>query len=168
MRIPTKGIYPLPKGQGGKEVGSNLRTTFADKLETVLFPDSTQGRASDKPQTDWKVQRIQPMPEEALVELARDAQNRVIAAIGGHPAIAGTSGTGAADREARKQLMELLVRPLAKRVEWAASLLLEEPVKLKWRPQDDVLLVRWQAAKIIKEMDPNISLGAVMDLLDLQ
>ena len=166
MMIPAKAIYPLPRGQNNNTVASNLRTRFADRLDTVLFPDSTQQHAGEKPQTDWKVQRVQPMPTEALVELSRDAQGRVIAALGGHPAIAGSSGTGAADREARKQLMELLVRPLAKRVEWQASRLLEEPVRLKWPPQDDVLLVRWKAAQIATEME--IPTAEALDLMDLR
>ena len=109
---------------------------------------------------------MQPAPTEALVKLSADVQNRVIAFMGGHPAIAGTSGSGGADREARKQLMELLVRPLAKRVEWTASQLLEESVKLKWQPQDDVLLVRWKAAKTAKEMGfSNAEAIAMMDLV---
>ena len=168
MRIPTKAIYPIPKGQGGPEVAADLRSQFAAKMETVLFPDSVQGRTTDKPQKDWVGERIQPKPTEALVQLSTDVQNRIISSLGGHPALAGSQGTGAADREARKQLMELLVRPLAARVEWTTSMLLEEPVKLKWRPQDDVLLVRWKAAETVKKIDPQMSLGALMDLLDLR
>ena len=166
MRIPAKAIFPLPKGQGGDVVAGKLRTKFAERLEPVLFPDSTQQRTSDKPQTDWKTQRVQPMPQEALVKLSSDVQNRVIAFLGAHPAIAGTSGTGAADREARKQLMELLVRPLSARVEWAASRLLEEQVKLKWPPQDDVLLVRWKSAQLAKEM--GLTNDEAIDLMDLR
>ena len=166
MRIPSKAIFPLPKGQGGPTVAADLRVKFAERLEPVIFPDSTQQRATDKPQTDWKTQRVQPMPQEALVKLSADVQNRVISFLGGHPAIAGTSGTGAADREARKQLMELLVRPLAARVEWSASRLLEEPVRLKWRPQDDVLLMRWNAAKVATEL--GVPMDDAIDLMDLR
>ena len=166
MMIPAKAIFPLPKGQNNDTVAGNLRTSFADRLQAVLFPDSTQQRASEKPQTDWKTQRVQPMPTDALVELSRDVQGRVIAAIGGHPAIAGSSGTGAADREARKQLMELLVRPLAARVEHPASRLLEESVRLKWRPQDDVLQVRWKSAQIAMEM--GIPKAEAIDMMDLR
>ena len=166
MRMPAKGVYPLPRGTGGDAVAAGLRVKFAERIEPLIFPDSTQQRSTEKPQTDWKVQRIQPAPTEALVTLARDVQNRVIAAIGGHPAIAGVSGSGGADREARKQLMELLVRPLAARVEWTASQLLEEPVKLKWSPQDDVLLVRWKAAQIAEAM--GMPMDKAIDLMDLR
>ena len=166
MRIPTKAVYPLPPGRGGPEVAADLRVQFASKMEPLVFPDSTQGRPTDKPQKDWVGERIQPKPTEALVTLSTDVQNRIIASLGGHPALAGSGGTGAADREARKQLMELLIRPLARRVEFTASVLLEEPVRLKWPPQDDVLQVRWKSAQIAAEM--GVPMNEAIDLMDLR
>ena len=166
MRIPTKVVYPLPPGQGGEEVAANLRTAFASKIEPLIFPDSTQGRPTDKPQKDWVGERVQPEPTAALVALSTDVQNRVIASLGGHPALAGGGGTGGADREARKQLMELLIRPLGRRVEVVASALLEEPVRLKWRTQDDVLLVRWKSAQIATAM--GVPMDEAIDLMDLR
>ena len=166
MRIPTKAVYPLPKGQGGPDVAAGLRSQFASAIEPLVFPDSTQQRTIDKPQKDWVSERIQPMPSEALVALSTDVQNRVIAALGGHPALGGSAGTGAADREARKQLMELLVRPLARRVEFTASVLLEEPVRLWWPPQDDVLMVRWKSAQIATDM--GIPVDEAIDMMELR
>ena len=78
-----------------------------------MFPETTQCRTGrQRPQTDWKAQRVTPMPHVALVQLASEVQGRVIAALGAHPALSGTGKTGAADREARKQLLDFLVYPL--------------------------------------------------------
>ena len=49
------------------------------------------GRGS-APLTDWKPQRLKPMPEAALVDLADRATARVVAALGAHPAIMGGGG----------------------------------------------------------------------------
>ena len=160
--IPAKAIVPMPSGTPQTWV-DDLRAKIGVRLETTLFPQTTQkrGGASDKPQTDWKVQRVTPAPTEAMVKLADQSQSRVIAALGGHPALSGGSGTGSADREARKQLMDFLVLPLGVLVSHEASQTFDESVELRWDVQDDVRLMRARTAKTLMEID-GMTLGEAM------
>ena len=149
-RIPAKAIFPIPfQGTSGQQVANNLRSHIERRLETAMFPETTQANRAQAPQTDWKAQRVTPMPHVALVQLANEVQGRVIAALGAHPALSGTGKTGAADREARKQLLDFLVYPLGVLVSHEASLTFDEPVVLQWDVQDDVRLTRARTAQTL-------------------
>ena len=107
LRMPTKALFPMP--QGGKIDTNTLRADFQNKAYQVVFPTTTAGGygggRSSAPLTDWKPQRLKPMPEEALVDLADRATARVVAALGAHPAImGGGGGNGSVDREASRQM----------------------------------------------------------------
>ena len=149
-RIPAKAIFPIPgQGGSGQAVADYLRAKISNVLESVMFPETVMQNRATAPQTDWKAQRVTPMPDAALVRLSMDAQARVIAAMGAHPALLGNAATGTADREARKQLMDFLVYPLGVLVSHEASLTFDEPVELQWDVQDDVRLTRARTAQTL-------------------
>ena len=150
--IPAKAIVPLPTGTPQTWV-DDLRKKLQNRMETILFPETTQkrGGVADRPQTDWKVQRVTPAPTEAMVKLSEQAQARVIAALGGHPALGGSSGS--ADREARRQLMDFLVHPLGVLVSHEASLTFDESIELRWDVLDDVRLMRAKTAQTLMGLE---------------
>ena len=108
MRQPTKALIPLP--QGANIDTATLRSDIQRSGVPYRLPDHDIGRVrrwarSSAPLTDWKPQRLKPMPEAALVDLADRATARVVAALGAHPAImGGGGGNGSVDREASRQM----------------------------------------------------------------
>lgn len=141
--IPSKGIFPVPQRTPDKVVNA-MRKDLEARMTTVVFPGTTQGSdTGGTPQTDWKAQRIQPLPEEALVKAAAETQARVVSALGVHPALlGGGSGAGGVFKEAVRQFHDLLMDPLGTKVARAASELLDEDVSVTWPADDDVMLVR--------------------------
>ena len=101
---PTKSLIPLPQGPGPDR--DTLRAEITNKAYQIAFPTTTaagfgSGRTS-APVTDWKPQRLKPMPEAALVELSDKATARVVAALGAHPAIMGRRAAATAPWTARR------------------------------------------------------------------
>ena len=158
LRMPAKAVIPQARGIKQDDI-NRLRAEFEKRADQLMMPITTQSGPSTQPQTDWKVHRLTPEPSDGLVKAAAETQGRVIALLGGHPALAGgASASGAPSREARKQLMDVLVRPLGAIVSAAASMLFESPVSLMWDAQDDVRLVR---ARTFSEMIKNGAPGDV-------
>ena len=86
MRQPTMALIPLP--QGGNIDTATLRNDIQSKAHQVAFPTTTAagfgaGRSS-APLTDWKPQRLKPMPDASLVALSDSASARVVALLGAH------------------------------------------------------------------------------------
>ena len=66
LNMPTKAMFPMP--QGAKVDTDTLRSDFQNKAYQVVFPTTVvagfgAGRSS-APLTDWKPQRLKPMPED--------------------------------------------------------------------------------------------------------
>ena len=144
-RIPSRAIVPMPSSLEGlnQDQANALRQAIQDGIHAVMFPPTTMRKGSDIPQTDWKAQRIQAMPDQYLVALADAAQARVVAAMGVHPQLLTLHGTaGTAAKEAVRQFHDLLVLPIGRAVEEEASRLFREPVRLRWDVGDDRLLIR--------------------------
>ena len=109
---PVKQLIPLPQGMA-QATKDTLRDSLIDRVTKLALPETTAGGygagRTSAPTTDWKPYRLQPMPDAALVQAASDAQARVVAALGAHPAlIGGGGGTGTVDREAVKQFQQVL------------------------------------------------------------
>ena len=142
MRQPTKALIPLPQG-GGTDTDT-LRNDIQSRAYQIAFPTTTQagfgaGRGS-APQTDWKPQRLKPMPEAALVELADRATARVVAALGAHPAImGGGGGNGSVDREAGRQMRKFIMQPMARLIEENSWRVFGERIRIWWEPGVDAL-----------------------------
>ena len=149
LRMPTKAIFPMP--QGASIDTGTLRSDFQNKGYQVVFPTTTAagfaaGRGS-APLTDWKPQRLKPMPEDALVQLADNATARVVAALGAHPAImGGGGGNGSVDREASRQMRKFIMQPMARLIEENAWRVFGERIRIWWEPGIDALLVKARTA----------------------
>ena len=163
MHQPTKTLIPLP--QGGNVIRNQLRGDIQDKASHIAFPPTTAagfgaGRSS-APLTDWKPQRLKPMPEAALVQLADNATARVVAALGAHPAImGGGGGNGSVDREASRQMRKQIMQPMARLIEENAWRVLDERVRIWWEPGVDALLVKARTADALVKLgvDPQEAL----------
>ena len=107
MRQPTKAIIPMPFGSTA-DTGTLRNDIMSPTYQLILPPTNAAGGGAGRgsaPLTDWKPQRLKPIPEEALVTLADNATARVVAALGAHPAImGGGGGNGSVDREAGRQM----------------------------------------------------------------
>ena len=163
MHQPTKALIPMP--QGANVDTDTLRSDIQNRAYQIAFPTTTAaafgaGRGS-APLTDWKPQRLKPMPEEALVQLADNATARVVAALGAHPAImGGGGGNGSVDREANRQMRKMIVQPIARLVEENAWRVFGERIRIWWETGIDALLVKARAADVLSKMgvDPQEAL----------
>ena len=163
MRQPTKALIPIP--QGSAVDTDTLRNDIQNKATQILFPTTTSagfgaGRGS-APLTDWKPQRLKPMPEEALVALADSASAKVVAALGAHPAImGGGGGNGSVDREAHRQMRKFIMQPMARLIEENAWRVFRERIRIWWEPGVDALLVKARTADVLSKMgvDPQAAL----------
>ena len=145
MRQPTKTLIPLP--QGAAVDTDTLRNDIQNRAYQIAFPTTTSagygaGRGS-APLTDWKPQRLKPMPDAALVALADSASSKVVAALGAHPAImGGVGGNGSVDREAHRQMRKQIMQPMARLIEENAWRVFGERIRITWDPGVDALLVK--------------------------
>ena len=163
MRQPSKSIIPMP--QGVPIDVNTLRNDIQSSAAQVVFPTTTSagfgaGRGS-APLTDWKPQRLKPMPEAALVDLADRATARVVAALGAHPAImGGGGGNGSVDREAHRQMRKQIMQPMARLIEENAWRVFRERIRIWWEPGVDALMVKAKTAAALTEMgvDPQAAL----------
>ena len=151
-RQPSKSIIPVAQGLTD-ELKKQYRAFAEDRAMQVIFPETTQagfgGGRTSAPQTDWKPHRLMPEPTSGLYIAARDAQARVVVALGAHPAIiGGAASTGTVDREARRQLLEFLVMPAGKLIEHEATMLFGQPVTLTWERNPDTMMVIAKTAHI--------------------
>ena len=160
---PTISLIPQPQGAG---VDTNtLRADIQNKSHRIAFPTTTAagygGGRSSAPLTDWKPQRLKPMPEQALVELADRASARVVAALGAHPAImGGGGGNGSVDREASRQMRKQIMQPMGRLIEENAWRVFGERIRIWWEPGIDALLVKARTADALTKMgvDPQAAL----------
>ena len=163
MRQPTKALIPLP--QGSAVDTDTLRNDIQNKATQILFPTTTSagygaGRGS-APLTDWKPQRLKPMPDAALVALADSASSKVVAALGAHPAImGGASGSGAISLQAQRQFRTMLMQPIARLIEENSWRVFGERIRIWWPANVEALLVKARTADTLVKMgvDPQEAL----------
>ena len=163
MRQPTKTLIPLP--QGGNTITNKLRGDIQDRTSQIAFPPTTAagfgaGRSS-APLTDWKPQRLQPMPQESLVTLSDSASAKVVAALGAHPAImGGASGSGAISLQAQRQFRTMLMQPIARLIEENAWRVFDERIRIWWPSNVEAMLVKTRSADMLLKMgvDPQEAL----------
>ena len=161
-QMPTKALIPMPQGNIDK---GTLRNDIQNRAYQVAFPETTAGGfgsgRTSAPTTDWNPKRLLPMPDAGLVQASSDAQARVVAALGAHPAlIGGGTRNGGVDREAVKQFRMFLMKPIARLLEENALRAFGERITLSWPPSVDALLVKARAADTLTKMgvDPQAAL----------
>ena len=125
-----------------------LKTDIAGAKGKALFVETTssgwgEGKAA-APQSDFKQQRLGPMPPDSIVNISKDSFARVLAACGCSPALFDDSD-GTSKREALRQFHLGTVLPLARILEAELSAKLETPVKLSFDLYNTDLAGRAQA-----------------------
>ena len=117
---PVAQLIPYPRdaaGDGGDDDPlAPLKSGISSARGSALLLESTAAGLGDRaaaPQTDWKPQRLGPMPPEAMVALADHAFARMLAACGCSPALFDDSD-GTAKREGLSQWQLGTVAPIAK------------------------------------------------------
>ena len=163
MRQPTKALIPLP--QGAAVDTDTLRNDIQNRAYQIAFPTTTAagfgGGRSSAPLTDWKPQRLKPMPETALVDLADRASARVVAALGAHPAImGGATGSGAITLQAQRQFRTMLMQPMARLIEENCWRVFGERIRIWWPSNVEAMGVKAKAADVLAKMgvDPQEAL----------
>ena len=135
---PIAQLIPIPMDGGDGEDGDFLaamKQQIANARGKALTVETTasgwdEGKAA-APQSDWKQQRLGPQPPDGMVNVSKDAFNRMIAACGCSPALFDDSD-GTSKREALRQWHLGTVLPLARMLETELAARLDVPVKLKF------------------------------------
>ena len=161
-RMPVKALIPMPQGSLDK---ATLRSDIQNRAYQVAFPETTAGGfgsgRTSAPTTDWKPHRLTPMPHDALVQAASDAQARVVAALGAHPAlIGGGGGTGTVDREAVKQFRKFLMQPIARLIEENSVRAFGERITISWPASVEAMGIKSKTADSLVKLgvDPQEAL----------
>ena len=120
---PVAQFLPIPTDGGdGAEDGadplSGLKSDIKDAKGAALLVETSadgwdQG-AVNAPRSDWKQQRLGPMPPAEMVKLAESAFARSLAAAGLPPGLFLAGSDGTTMRESLRQWHMGVVRPLAR------------------------------------------------------
>ena len=148
---PVAQIMPVPQ-DGGTDDDSDplkpLRADIAAARGKALLVETVAGGWGEgrvaAPQSDWKQQRLGPMPPDALVKLGDSSFARSLAAAGCSPAL-WDAADGTSKREALRQWHLGTVQPLARLLEFEATEKLETDVRLRFDLYNTDLAGRAQA-----------------------
>ena len=135
---PVAQLLPVPQDGGDGDDGdvlASLKSDIKDARGKALLVETVnagwgEGRSA-APQSDWKQQRLGPMPTEAMVALADASFARVLAASGCSPALFDDSD-GTSKREALRQWHLGVVVPMARQLETELTMKLETDVRLRF------------------------------------
>ena len=137
---PVAQLLPVPQDGGdGAEAGtdplSGLKSDIKDAKGSALLVETTsagwgEGKVA-APTSDWKQQRLGPMPPEAMVRLAESAYARSLAAAGCSPSLF-NDADGTSKRESLRQWHMGVVRPLARMLSAELSEKFGVPITLKF------------------------------------
>lgn len=130
LAIPSDG------GDGGDDDPlKKLKADIKSARGKAAFVETTaagwQDGAGAAPRRDWIASRLGPSPPAALVELARDAFMRTLAACG-HPPDLAIPGDSQGQREALRRHHMTTVLPLARMLERELSAKLEARIRLRF------------------------------------
>ena len=137
---PVAQLLPIPQDGGDDDDSDNdplaqLKSDIkAAKGSALLVETTAAGWSEGKgaaPMADWKQQRLGAAPGAALVELARDAFARALAASGCSPALFDDSD-GTSKREALRQWHLGVVIPMARQLETELTEKLASPIRLEF------------------------------------
>ena len=136
---PLAQLIPVPQdgGDGDEDTDplAGLKTDIAAAKGNALLVETTAGGWQEgkvaAPTSDWKQQRLGPMPPEAMVRLAESAFARSLAAAGCSPSLF-NDADGTSKREALRQWHMGVVRPLARMLSAELTDKFGVPVRLKF------------------------------------
>ena len=136
---PLAQLIPVPQdgGDGDEDTDplSGLKSDIAAaKGNALLVETLSAGWGEGKvaaPTSDWKQQRLGPMPPGAMVKLAESAFARSLAAAGCSPSLF-NDADGTSKREALRQWHLSTVRPLARMLSAELTEKFGTPIRLKF------------------------------------
>lgn len=136
---PLAQIIPVPGAGATTDANDPLAKLRADinasRGQAFITETTAAGWGegmSEAPRRDWKAERMGPDAPAAMVELAQQSFERVLAATGTPPALFTGDADGTAQREAIRRWHMNVVLPLARMLETELSRKLESPVKLEF------------------------------------
>ena len=136
---PLAQLIPVPQdgGDGDEDTDplAGLKSDIAAAKGNALLVETTaagwqEGKVA-APTSDWKQQRLGPMPPDAMVKLAESAFGRSLAAAGCSPSLF-NDADGTSKREALRQWHMGVVRPLARMLSAELSDKFGTAVRLKF------------------------------------
>ena len=134
---PIAQILPIPADGGDGEDDDPLKSLKADiaaaKGKAVLTETTAAGWGDGRmsaPQKDWSANRLGPSPPDAMVKVAQQSFEHVLAACGTPPSLF-TDADGTSQREAIRRWHLGTVMPLVRVIESELTAKLETPVKLE-------------------------------------
>ena len=135
---PLAQVLSVPQDGGDGEDDDPLKKLKADiaaaRGKAILVETTADGWGEGQmaaPRKDWVASRLGPSPPAALVQIADQSFQRVLAATGPPPSLF-TDSDGTSQREAIRRWHLGTVIPLARMLEWELSRKLEAPIKLKF------------------------------------
>ncbi len=135
---PIANLLAIPQDGGDDSDADPLAGLKTDirtaRGKALLVETTAAGWGEGKnaaPQADWRQQRLGPNMPAAMVELARDAFMRTLAATGTPPSLF-TDSDGTSQREGFRRWHLGTVLPLARLLEHELSMRLEAPIKLRF------------------------------------
>ena len=136
---PLAQLIPVPQdgGDGDEDTDplAGLKSDIAAAKGNALLVETTAGGWQEgkvaAPTSDWKQQRLGPMPPEAMVRLAESAFGRSLAAAGCSPSLF-NDADGTSKREALRQWHLGVVRPLARMLSAELSEKFDVPIRLRF------------------------------------
>ena len=134
---PVAQLIPVPQdgGTGDTDPLAGLKSDIKDAKGAALLVETTAGGWQEgkvsAPTSDWKQQRLGPMPPEAMVKLAESAIARSLAAAGCSPSLF-NDADGTSKREALRQWHMGVVRPLSRMLSAELSDKFGTPIRLKF------------------------------------
>ena len=137
VQITRSDPTPSNDSAGGQipELQAPSKSDIAAAKGNALLVETTAGGWQEgkvaAPTSDWKQQRLGPMPPEAMVKLAESAFARSLAAAGASPSL-WNDADGTSKREALRQWHMGVVRPLARMLSAELSEKFGTPVRLKF------------------------------------
>lgn len=130
---PITNLVPVPEGIQPDQM-NDLVTTVRNARGKVVYPETHAAGAGDpgnRPDRDWKPERLGPAMEMAQVSLSEKAFSRMLAAYGCPPSLF-TDSQSQAQREALRRWHLSTVKPIARMIEHELTRKLETTIKLKF------------------------------------
>ena len=129
---PTGNLLPIPS-DGADETVTLLRTDIGKaRGQTLLVESGDWGNVGGAPATaaGWDSKRLGAEPPASLVALQQQSSNQIFAAVGLSPVLFNASAAGSSLREAWRQTLFYVLKPLGRLVEAELSRKLETAVEI--------------------------------------
>lgn len=134
LTAPHAYTMPLPDGDSTKmdAVADSLGKARGGLVFVPTTAGGFEAGRGEAPHRDWIASRLGANPPAALVELARDAFDRALAACGCPPALFQARADGTAQREALRRWHLSVVRPVAGLLAHELTQRLDTPVTFQF------------------------------------